>query len=56
VTGDTVALASNRTVTREQHDALVAMFWAFHPSDWPDGETVVFPSGLEVTLKVVKNP
>ena len=54
-TGDTVALIFNRDFTREQHDALVAVFWAFHPTDWPAGGKVVFPSGLEVTVKVVKN-
>jgi hypothetical protein len=55
-TGDTVALVFNRDFTREQFDALTAVFWAFHPGDWPDGETVVFPSGLDITVKVVKNP
>ena len=54
-TGDTVALVFNRDFTREQFDALTAVFWAF-PDDWADGGKVVFPGGLEVTAKVAKNP
>ena len=46
----TVALVFNREFTREQFDALTAVFWAF--PDWRDGGTVVFPSGLEVTARV----
>ena len=55
-TGDTITFAFNRSFTREQFDAVTTVFWAFHPDDWPDGGTVVFPSGLEVTVGVEKNP
>jgi hypothetical protein len=54
-TGDTITLTCNRAFTREQFDALVEVFWAFYPQQWPDGKALAFPSGLEVTLKVEKN-